>query len=133
MGRHRLAAIAALLLGAIGGIGACVIAVNEFPRGLAVLACLAACVAGLWYGILRVGGARIVGGLLGGVGLLAAIVLLLRDGLLGEIAIVGCLILSSVCGRAAFGARTGLAAAPPPRRPVLFFNPKSGGGKAERF
>jgi diacylglycerol kinase family enzyme len=30
-------------------------------------------------------------------------------------------------------AHTELPAAAPPRRPVLFYNPKSGGGKAERF
>ena len=35
--------------------------------------------------------------------------------------------------RAAFGFRAHLPQVPPPQRPVLFFNPKSGGGKAERF
>ena len=41
--------------------------------------------------------------------------------------------LGCALGRAAFAIRTELPPAPPPLRPVLFFNPKSGGGKAEKF
>ena len=47
--------------------------------------------------------------------------------------VVAALVLSGACARAAFGVRTQLPQAPAPQRPVLFFNPKSGGGKAERF
>ena len=36
-------------------------------------------------------------------------------------------------GRAAFAIRAQLPRAPAPQQPVLFFNPKSGGGKAEKF
>ena len=133
MSRHRLAAIAALLLGFGGFVAAGVIAVQEFPRGLGVLACIAVGVAGFFYGILRVGLARLAGASVGILGLAAAIVLLRNDGLLDELLIVGSLVLSCACVRVAFGARTRLPAAPPPLHPVLFFNPKSGGGKAERF
>jgi diacylglycerol kinase family enzyme len=35
--------------------------------------------------------------------------------------------------RAAFSRKVSLPTAPRPKRPVLFYNPKSGGGKAERF
>ena len=41
--------------------------------------------------------------------------------------------LGLACARAAFGVRARLPQVPAPQRPVLFFNPKSGGGKAERF
>ena len=133
MSRHRLAAIAALLLGFGGFVAAGVNAAQEFPRGLGVIACIAVGVAGFFYGILRVGLARLAGASVGVLGLVAAIALLRNDGLLDELLIVGSLVLSCACVRVAFGARTRLPAAPPPLQPVLFFNPKSGGGKAERF
>ena len=133
MSARRLAAIAALLLG-LGGLGlAVVVAVQEFPRGLIALACVAIAAAGIWYGILRRGAARIAGLAIGALGLGAAIVLLVSDGLLEELLVVGALVLGCACARAAFGFRAHLPDAPAPSRPVLFYNPKSGGGKAERF
>jgi predicted polyphosphate/ATP-dependent NAD kinase len=54
-------------------------------------------------------------------------------GLAIVVAVVAALVLSAACARAAFGVRAHLPHVPPPRRPVLFFNPKSGGGKAEQF
>ena len=133
MSARRLAAIAALLLG-LGGLGlAVVVAVQEFPRGLIALACVAIAAAGIWYGILRRGAARIAGLAIGALGLGAAIVLLVSDGLLEELLVVGALVLSCACARAAFGFRAHLPDASAPSRPVLFYNPKSGGGKAERF
>ena len=133
MGTHRLAAIASLVLGFTGFVAAGVIAIQEFPRGLGVVFCIAVAVAGTWYGILRVGAARIAGAVTGMLGLTGAIVLLRDDGLLAEMLVVGSLLLSCAFVRVAFGARTQLPAAPPPLHPVLFFNPKSGGGKAKRF
>ena len=59
--------------------------------------------------------------------------LLVSDGLLEELLVVGALVLGCACARAAFGFRAHLPDAPAPSRPVLFYNPKSGGGKAERF
>ena len=133
MSARRLAAIAALLLG-LGGLGlAVVVAVQEFPRGLIALACVAIAAAGIWYGILRRGAARIAGLAIGALGLGAAIVLLVSDGLLEELLVVAALVLSCACARAAFGFRAHLPDAPAPGRPVLFYNPKAGGGKAERF
>jgi diacylglycerol kinase family enzyme len=133
MNARRAAAIGALLLG-FGGFGlAVVVAVQEFPRGLIALACVAVACAAAWYGVLRRGAVRVAGLSVGALGLGAAIVLLVGDRLLEELLVVAALVLGGACARAAFGVRAHLPQAAAPRRPVLFFNPKSGGGKAERF
>ncbi|MGZ6671568.1 MAG: diacylglycerol/lipid kinase family protein [Solirubrobacteraceae bacterium] len=128
-----MAAIGALLLGFGGFSLALVVAVQEFPRGLIALGCVALAAAAAWYGVLRRGVARVAGLSVGALGLSAAILLLASDRLLEEALVVGALVLSCACARAAFGARVHLPEVAAPRRPVLFFNPKSGGGKAERF
>jgi diacylglycerol kinase family enzyme len=130
---RRTAATGALLLG-FGGFGlAVVVAVQEFPRGLIALACVGLASASAWYGVLRRGSVRVAGLSGGALGLGAAIFLLVGDRLLEELLVVAALVLSGACARAAFGVRVHLPQAPACRRPVLFFNPKSGGGKAERF
>jgi diacylglycerol kinase family enzyme len=133
MSARRAAAIGSVLLGT-GGLGlAVVVAVQEFPRGLIALACVVVACVAAWYGVLRRGAARAAGLSIGVLGLAAAIVLLLSDRLLEQVLVVAALVLSVACARAAFGVRAHLPPAPAPRRPVLFYNPKSGGGKAERF
>jgi diacylglycerol kinase family enzyme len=47
--------------------------------------------------------------------------------------IVGGLVACLAAARAALHVHVDLPSAPAPRHPVLFFNPRSGGGKAERF
>jgi Diacylglycerol kinase catalytic domain len=126
-------AIGALLLGFAGWGLAVVVAVQAFPRGFIALACLVLAAAGAWYGVLRRGPVRVAGLSVGALGLAAAILLLVSDRLLEEILVVGALALSCVCARAAFGVRADLPHVPAPRRPVLFVNPTSGGGKVERF
>lgn len=133
MSTRRIAALASLLLGVGGFVVAIVIAVQEFPRGLIALACVAVGVAGAWHGILRVGLARLAGLLVAVLGLGTAIALLRDDGLLEELLVVGSLVLSCACLRTAFGVHVHLPMATAPRHPVLFFNPKSGGGKAALF
>ena len=94
---------------------------------------MAVAVAAAWYGVLRTGAVRVAGLALGVLGIGAAVALVARDGPLEELLAIGALVLSGVLGRAAFVVRTPLPSRPAPQRPVLFFNPKSGGGKAERF
>jgi diacylglycerol kinase family enzyme len=60
-------------------------------------------------------------------------VLMARDRLFETALVAGALALSAALSRAAFATRAPLPSRPAPRRPVLFFNPRSGGGKAERF
>ena len=133
MSARRAAAIGALLLGFGGFALAVVVAVQEFPRGLIALACVALAAVAASYGVMRRGAVRVAGLSVGVLGLGAAIVLLVSDRLLEQALVVGALVLSGACARAAFGVRVHLPQVAAPRRPVLFFNPKSGGGKAERF
>jgi diacylglycerol kinase family enzyme len=134
MTRRRLAALAALSFGAATIVFAIAIAVSNFPNAILVLACLALAVAFGWYGLRRRGAARVMG-LGGAVALLAGgIVLLLVQGSLVENAIVLAGVAVTVGAAAtAFAARGELPEAPRPMHPVLFMNPRSGGGKATKF
>lgn len=133
MSTRRIAALASLLFGFGGFALATFVAVEEFPRGLVALACVGLGAVGAWHGIVRVGVARLAGLLVGVVGLVAAISLMRDEGLLEEVLIVGALVLSCACLQVTFAVRVHLPVAAAPRHPVLFFNPKSGGGKAELF
>jgi diacylglycerol kinase family enzyme len=133
MTARRAAAIGALLFSLGGLCLAILIAVQEFPRGLLALGCLTVAVAADWYGLLRRGAVRVAGLAIGAIGLVAASLPLIGHRLLEELVVVAMLLLGSSCGRAAFSLRADPPRVKPPARPVLFFNPKSGGGKAERF
>jgi diacylglycerol kinase family enzyme len=130
---RRLAAIVALLAGAVAiGLGLYVF-VSDFPRGLIVLVCALAALGAAWLGLLRRGIARIVGlalaALLVGAGIGA-----IASGDNGWALIVGVAALPASIGasRAAFRPERRLPRATPPRHPVLFVNPRSGDGRAER-
>ncbi|MDO8209585.1 diacylglycerol kinase family protein [Conexibacter sp. CPCC 206217] len=133
MSRRRLAAIGALSFGAAGLVLAVVVAVVEFPRGLIALACVTIAVVAAWHGVLRTGAIRVAGLLIGLIGLGAALALVVSDGAIEEILVVALLVIGLALARSAFEVRVRLPSQPAPQRPVLFYNPKSGGGKAERF
>ncbi|HST38962.1 MAG TPA: diacylglycerol kinase, partial [Conexibacter sp.] len=133
MSRRRLAAIGALALCGGGLLLALVVAVQEFPRGLIALALVTGAAAVAWYGVVRGGALRVAGLLIGALGLAGAVALLARDRLLEELLVVGALLLGAMLARTVFVQHVELPSRPAPRRPVLFFNPKSGDGKAERF
>jgi hypothetical protein len=132
--RRRLAAVFALVVGAATLALAVTVAISEFPRGLVLLGC--ALVAGVfaWYGLIRRGIARAVGLIVAGTAVAVAVALIVVGGsrFLDLLVIVG-LLVSLAAARATLGVHVDLPSAPSPRRPVLFFNPRSGGGKAERF
>lgn len=130
----RLAAITALVLLALAVAAAVAIAVTAFPRGLWVTACVAIALPLAWYGALHRGAARWISLVVGALLLLAALALMIVVGpFLGELAVVLLLALALAASRIAFATGVELPAAPRPRRPVLFWNPKSGGGKAVKF
>jgi diacylglycerol kinase family enzyme len=131
---RQLAACAALVLGAIAIALAIALAVSQFPRDLGLLACVGVAAAAAWYGVLRRGAARIAGLAVAALALAAGLALLLTGGpLLAQLLVVVGIVAAVAAARAAFAIRVPLPAAPAPRHPVLFFNPRSGGGKAERF
>jgi diacylglycerol kinase family enzyme len=109
-------------------------AVERFPRGLAVPACVVAAAYAAGWGLFRRGKARALAFTLAGALLAAAVVFLLVDGRILEDALtIAALLLSLAATRRAFLARAALPPAPRPQHAVLFYNPKSGGGKAARF
>src|SRR5437764_7905802 len=130
----RIAAIAALALLAAAAALAVVGAVQSFPHGLTVLACLVLGVVAAWFGLLRTGiartGALVVAALL----LAVAVVLVVVEGdLVLDVLVLGVFLVSLGLARSVFSMPVQLSPARQPERPVLIYNPKSGGGKAERF
>ena len=133
MKHRRLAAIVSLALLVLAVAAAVVIAVGAFPRGLWVSLCVVVALPLAWYGALRDGAARWVS-LVIAVLLLAALTLMIVVGpFLGELAVVLLLALALAAAGAAFAAKVELPAASRPKRAVLFWNPRSGDGKAVKF
>ncbi len=131
---RRLAAIASLLLLVAAVVLAVIVAVQSFPRGLTVLAAMLLALVAAWWGLLRPGVLRVLGLGVAAVLLVAAVVVVVVEGhVLADALIVACVLLSLAAARRVFATHAELPAAPPPAHPVLFYNPKSGGGKAERF
>jgi diacylglycerol kinase family enzyme len=131
---RRLWSAAALLLGLAAIVLAVDTAIAHFPSGLAVLACviLAGCCA--WLGICRRGVARAAGLLAAALFLAGAVALVVLEARVIEDAIVVLAIIAALgAAREAFQPHADLPPAERPSNPVLFYNPKSGGGKAERF
>jgi diacylglycerol kinase family enzyme len=134
MTRHRIWAAVALVLGVAAIVLAVVVAILHFPNGLTVLACvvLAACAA--WYGIRRRGAARSLSLVAAGLFAAGAIVLVIVEGrLIVDVLIVLCVLGALAAAREAFKVHEDWPGAERPSKPVLFYNPLSGGGKAERF
>jgi diacylglycerol kinase family enzyme len=133
MWRRRLAALAALALAAVAiGMAAALVLIDPGREVLRILL-IAGALAAAWQGLRRRGAWRALG-LGGGALLMAANIALLVTGrpwlLVG---LVAALVLGIVAGAAAFTGRVALPRGPRPRFPVLFFNARSGGGKAARY
>jgi diacylglycerol kinase family enzyme len=131
---RRLWALAAVALAGASVALAAVIAINRFPRGLAVVACLVLAASAASYAVRRRGRARQVAGAAAALSFAGVVALILVDGRLGaDLLLVAAIAGSVLAARIAFRAHVRLPPAPAPRHPVLIFNPKSGGGKAVRF
>jgi diacylglycerol kinase family enzyme len=129
----RLYALAALLFGAAGAVIAVIATVIAFPSGLLAALCLVLVAAGAWVALLKTRWVRFAGVAVSGLAAAAACWLLLgqRPGLT-LLPVIG-IWLGVFCARRAFRMRLTLPAAARPRHGVLFYNPRSGGGKAARF
>ena len=132
--RRRVAALVALVVAAAAVALAVAVAVSEFPRGLVLLGCVVVAAASAWHAILRRGPARAAGLAIAGLAFAGALVLLLTGGsLLEQMLVIAGLLVSLAAARTAISLHVVLPDATVPEHPVLFFNPRSGGGKAERF
>ena len=134
MSRRRLAAIAAIVLAAATVVLAIVVAIEDFPQGVWVVLCLFVAAAAAWFGLVRRGPARLASLVVAALALAGGIVLIATHGrLIEDLAVLAGAVLSLGAARAAFVVHVSLPDARAPKRAVLFYNPKSGGGKAERF
>ena len=116
MRRQRPAAIVALIVGTATVGFAIANAVNVFPRGLIVLACVLIAGACAWYGVLRRGAARIAGLAVAALVLVGVVILVVADGArFADLLIIAGLLVSP--GRVARRVRrsTWICRAPPRR------------------
>jgi diacylglycerol kinase family enzyme len=130
---RRLAAAAALVLAALTVLLAASLFVNELPRSpFVVLTAWLALVAGA-YGIVRRGAARVAGLTVAGLLLINLVISTFEhSGLLPALVVIAAL-LASAAASAALRVKVAWPRAVRPARPVLFWNPRSGDGKAARF
>jgi diacylglycerol kinase family enzyme len=122
----------ALLLGLVALGLLTVRATVDAPRGVLGIGLLALALATTWYGLVRRGALHILGFTVGALlALVLTVLLILADPLLaiGVILAVG---LAVAAGSQAFRIHVPLPPAPHPTHPVVFWNPRSGGGKAQR-
>ncbi len=106
---------------------------NRFPGALVPLALLAAASVAAIGGLSATGTKRVWGYVIAGAAALGAVAYVAVNGQqLWQIAAMAILlVLGNFATRRAYAVKVPLPAAEAPGSPVLFFNPKSGGGKAE--
>ena len=133
MSGKRVAALGALAIGFAATVLVVVVAIEDFPRGLIALGLVWLAVVVGFYGVLRRGPVRVAGLLAAAVAFAAAILLLLNERVVEVALVVGGYAIACALARMAVTERPQLTSVAPPQHPVLIFNPKSGGGKAEKF
>jgi len=134
MTARRLWAAGALVAAGATVIFAVVLAWGHFPRGLAVLCLLVTAVSSAVYGLRRRGRARRAGLAVAALFVTGALtVIIVERRLLDDLLIAAGVVATLVAARLAFSAHVEWPHARRPARPVLFYNPLSGGGKAKRF
>ena len=111
---QRIAALTALVLPPVILVLAVDIVVEQFPRGLIVLAGVVIAFAAAWYGLLRTGAARVLGVAIAIVALAATVVVLITDGdhVVQALVILAGIALALAATRAAFSLHVPLADAP---------------------
>jgi diacylglycerol kinase family enzyme len=131
--RRRLAAIAALALGLVALGLLIVLAIIDVRRGVLTLALLALSLAAASQGLVHRGVSRVLGLVSAALLALATVALLFSGEPALVLALVAAPSLAVAAGSYAFHVPVALPPAPRPAHPVLFFNPRSGGGKVARF
>jgi diacylglycerol kinase family enzyme len=129
---RAFAAAAVVLVVCTAAVGV-ISTVQHFPSGLIVIVLDLAAIALAWLGVLRRGPMRILFLGLAAACLVAGVVLLLGQNVLETLLLAATAVAAVACARAAIVTRAHLPAVAPPARPVLIYNPRSGGGKATKF
>jgi diacylglycerol kinase family enzyme len=134
MTQRWLAAILALVLAALTLVVVAYSVIASFPRGLTLAALLVGAASAGWHGLIRRGTPRVWGLALAATLVLTAVLIVIFDGGIAEFVVVGLTASATIAAtKAAFAVHVPLPGATDPSNPVLFYNPKSGGGKAEQF
>ena len=132
-GHQRVGAAVALLAAVLTIAVAVVETISDFPEGLGVLGLVAIALGAAWFGVIRGGTQRVVGIVVAVLGLVGAAALLIRNGNWLSLVLLGLgIAIWHIAARAAFQPHLHRPVADRPRRPVLFINPWSGGGKAAK-
>lgn len=131
-GRQRLAAGLALALLLVAILPSAELVLHDFPWGLVFLAAVGLALSLAWYGIIGAGPVRLIGLSAAALTLVVAVLAMVVFGAGGgrAIVVVVVLVLALAAARRAARIKVPLGNAEAPEHPVLFFNPKSGGGKA---
>ena len=131
MTSRRFAAVAALVLLVLVVVVILITSVRVFPRGLITAALVALSFVMVWEALGRIGRVRTVLVVVAGLLLVAAVAVLVSGRVLDEVLVAfGLFALSTVAARRAFRTHVALPTADRPKRPVMIWNPRSGGGKA---
>ena len=134
MSKARLAACLSIGLGVLALGVAAYSVISEFPRGPIIAALLILAAVAAWHGLIRRGVARVAGVTCAALLVLATVLIVILDGGVLEAILVGAGAFGALAAaRIALVTRVALPDAVPPAHPALFYNPKSGGGKAEKF
>jgi diacylglycerol kinase family enzyme len=131
--RRRLLAVAALLLMPLALLSAVGYAADDPQDAFGVLLTLSLAVLAAGFGLVRRGVVRWIALALAAMLALGVLEVLLDRRVVDRLFIAGLLWLAVWAAVAAFAIHVPLPKAVRPRLPVLFINPRSGGGKAERF
>lgn len=130
---RQLAAILAILAGAVAVAAGAFVFIDEFPLGLLALVCVVGALGAAWIALLRRGAVRVAGALLALALIAGAGATLAAGDNHGALPLVAVAFVAGVfAARIAFKPDRSLPPAPPPRHPVLFVNPWAGDGRAER-
>lgn len=132
---QRAAALVAFALALAAALLLIDLVLRQFPWGLVFFGMTAVALVLGWNGIIRVGTARVVWLSAAALVLVTALLVLIGPGagVVPSLVILAVLALALAAARRAYRIKTPLEDVPAPERAVLFYNPKSGGGKAEKF
>ncbi len=140
--RRQLAAILSLAC-LVAMLAVAIVALRDhFDALVGAVVSLIVAVVGAWYMVTRRGALRLAGTVLAVVGVVAAVLFVVRDAALRDaVAVVVLGAVAVVAGRYAVGVDMTMLRelpppgepVPPPKRPALLMNPRSGGGKVGKF